>query len=61
MKFCYNWPSRFSGDVAKLSYYENPGPKVKESPLPLVLTNLQELIKTTLITIFRLKSSKLSM
>ena len=45
----------------KLLYYESYGPKVKQWPWPLLLINISVLIKTTFITIFWPKHSKLSM
>ena len=45
----------------KSSNHGSPGSKVKQWPYPLVLTNLHVLIKLTLITNFRPKSSNLFM
>ena len=63
----YIWNMTTIGLLAFEKMFENeklmvvPGSKVKERPWPFLPTNLHLLIKTTLLTIFMPKSSKLPM
>ena len=59
MKFGFNWPSGFWGYL-KLSTCKSSGLKVISWPWLFVLTNLHVIIRTTVDTSFRPKSSKLS-
>ena len=56
MKFGYNWPSGFWGNVWNCQNRpERPGSKVKQWPWPLVCINFHVFIKVTVYTNFQVK------